>query len=193
MRARPDSIDAPSRSDIRRARGAPTTTDVRTSSDIPVAAEASDVDVPVSEAATVMLVRDGADGRGPEVFMLRRTHSAVFGGGYYVFPGGRLDPADRGAAVYSLSEGLDDPSASAMLGVDGGGLGYWMAAIRECFEEAGVLIALDAAGKTVRFDDPVVAARFSNYREQVHSGERSLAAICDAEALRTDSSELYIL
>ena len=49
--------------------------------------------VPVRDAATVMVVRDGADGL--ELFMLRRTLDAVFAGGLYVFPGGAVDDADR--------------------------------------------------------------------------------------------------
>ena len=49
--------------------------------------------VPVRDAATVMVVRDGAGGL--EVFMLRRTLDAVFAGGLYVFPGGAVDDADR--------------------------------------------------------------------------------------------------
>jgi 8-oxo-dGTP pyrophosphatase MutT (NUDIX family) len=90
---------------------------------------------PVREAATVVLVRD-AD-RGVEVFMLRRSHRLVFTPGAYVFPGGAVDPEDAALARYCA--GRDDTSASRLLGIDGGGLVYWVAAVRECFEECGVL------------------------------------------------------
>src|SRR3954464_5291090 len=91
-----------------------------------------------------MLVRDGADGRSPmEVFMLRRNLNSDFVGGAYVFPGGAVDEADRHADLEAWCSGRSDDQASAILGVDEGGLAYWVAAIRECFEEAGVLLAAE--------------------------------------------------
>ena len=68
--------------------------------------------LPAKPAATVMLLRHEAEAL--EVFMLRRTNAAAFAGGMYVFPGGRVDPAD----------GEGDEA-------------YVVAAIRECFEECG--------------------------------------------------------
>ena len=143
--------------------------------------------VPVREAATVMLVRDGDDGL--EVFMLRRTLDAAFAGGMYVFPGGRLDDADRTPEVYGLCDGLSDADASGMLGVPSGGLAFWVAAIRECFEEAGVLLARAAGGDVVRFDDPEIASRFTGHRHAVHDGALSVVDLCATEELRllTDS------
>ncbi len=102
-------------------------------------------------AATVVLVRAGHD--GSEVLLLQRTKSAVFLGGAYVFPGGTIDPADRTARAARRVLGLDDAAASARLKLPRGGLAYWIAAVRECFEEAGVLMAVEADGT------PVAAAR----------------------------------
>ena len=96
--------------------------------------------VPVRPAATVMLVRDHST-NGLEVFMLQRTLQAVFAKGMYVFPGGRVDAVDNGHDLESVCDGLSDVEASALLGMPTGGLGFWVAAIRECFEEAGVLLA----------------------------------------------------
>src|SRR5215203_2289055 len=93
------------------------------------------IDVPVRSAATVMLLRDGDN--GPEVFMLQRTHSAAFARSQYVFPGGRVDDADHGDDFEPVCEGLGDAAASQRLGVERGGLAWYVAAIRECFEEAG--------------------------------------------------------
>ena len=90
-------------------------------------------------AATLLLLRDGS--LGPEAFLLQRTHSAAFLGGAHVFPGGALDKADRDTRVLRRVAGLTDDEASTRLGVDAGGLAYWVAAIRECFEEAGILLA----------------------------------------------------
>jgi 8-oxo-dGTP pyrophosphatase MutT (NUDIX family) len=139
--------------------------------------------VPLSPAATVMLVRDGA--AGLEVFMLRRALGASFAGGVYVFPGGRVDAADHAGELEAICDDLDDQAASARLGVDRGGLAFWVAAIRECFEEAGVLLARpDDGDDAIRFDDPSTEHRFGVARRAVHSGERSLVDLCAGEGLR---------
>ena len=139
--------------------------------------------VPVRPAATVMLVRDAEDG-GPEVFMLRRTLDAAFAGGMYVFPGGRVDDADHADEMEAICDGLDDARASELLGIDRGGLAYWVAAVRECFEEAGVLLARPVGGgEPVRFDDDEVAARFEAARHEVHGGTLGLVELCEREGL----------
>ena len=92
-------------------------------------------------AATLILLREG-----PEVLMLQRTQSAAFLGGAYVFPGGSLDPQD---ASPDRVVGLTEKQANERLGVSSGGIAYYVAAIRECFEEAGVLLAQDASGRQV--------------------------------------------
>lgn len=134
------------------------------------------------DAATVMLVRDGP--AGMEVFLLRRNLASDFVGGAYVFPGGAVDPADREADLESVCEGRDDAEASELLGVESGGLAYWVAAIRECFEEAGVLLAYRAPAELVSLADPAVAERFGGHRAAVDAGERRLAEVCREEGLR---------
>jgi 8-oxo-dGTP pyrophosphatase MutT (NUDIX family) len=139
--------------------------------------------VPLSPAATVMLVRDAP--AGLEVFMLRRALGASFAGGVYVFPGGRVDAADHGGELEAVCDDLDDRQASARLGLDRGGLAYWVAAVRECFEEAGVLLARPVDGDAaIRFDDAAIEQRFGVARRAVHSGELSLVDLCAAEGLR---------
>lgn len=118
--------------------------------------------VAIKPAATVMLLRESSD-VGVEVFMMRRTTKAAFAGGMYVFPGGAVDAEDSS---------------------------YEIAAIRECFEEAGVLLARTATGTTVRFDDPVSHERFTDYRHVVHAGERSMTSVLSAEDLVAQSEEL---
>jgi 8-oxo-dGTP pyrophosphatase MutT (NUDIX family) len=116
--------------------------------------------VPVKLAATVMLVRDrAAAGTGPdgvEVFMLRRTLNAAFGSGMYVFPGGKVETHD----------GEDLERA------------HRLAAIRECFEEAGVLLAHDPDGATVTDGHPALDARHG-----VHDGSVDLLELCAEHAL----------
>ncbi len=89
----------------------------------------------VRDAATVVVVRDAPD---LHVFMLRRNPAMVFGGGAHVFPGGAVDAADRDVAEHVV--GLDDHEASRRLGVGTGGLGFWVAAVREAYEEADILL-----------------------------------------------------
>jgi 8-oxo-dGTP pyrophosphatase MutT (NUDIX family) len=89
-------------------------------------------------AATVMLLRDSA--AGPAVHMLRRRASMAFAGGAYAYPGGGVDPRDDDRLVrwagpprarWAERLGVDEPGAQAIV----------CAAVRETFEEAGVLLA----------------------------------------------------
>lgn len=138
--------------------------------------------VPVRDASTVMLLRDGSEGL--EVVMLRRNLSSDFVGGAYVFPGGGVDVGDGGADVAGLCVGRDDAAASGAVGVDSGGLAFWVAAVRETFEEAGLLLAVDDAGSFVDLRAPDAASRFGEHRRAVDSGRRSLAAVLEEEGLR---------
>lgn len=145
--------------------------------------------VPVRDAATVMLLRDGSDGL--EVCMLQRNLKSDFVGGAYVFPGGGVDPEDADADLEQVFVGRTDADASRLVGVDRAGLAFWVAAIRESFEEAGVLLAVTEADRVVSFADPVVAARFEVHRADVDSGRRKLAAVCVDEGLRLDVGAIH--
>ena len=146
--------------------------------------------VTVREAATVMLVRDEPD---LHVFMLRRSLDAAFVGGASVFPGGAVDPADREPALVARTHGRTDAEASALLGMAGGGLGFWVAAIREAFEEAGVLLARSAAtGDPVDLDDTATAARLESARLAVGRGERPFLDVVREEALLPDAGALHV-
>jgi 8-oxo-dGTP pyrophosphatase MutT (NUDIX family) len=145
--------------------------------------------VPLRDAATVMLVRDGLDGL--EVFMLRRNLNSDFVGGAYVFPGGAVDDHDRHEDLEPVCTGRSDVQASAQLGVARGGLAFWVAAIRECFEEAGVLLAHDRSGQVIRFDDPIVEERFADHRRHVDTGRRRLVEVCGDERLQLAVGDTY--
>jgi 8-oxo-dGTP pyrophosphatase MutT (NUDIX family) len=147
--------------------------------------------VPVKPAATVLLVRD-ADGGGVEVFMLRRTFNAAFASGMFVFPGGKVDDVDGVDEIAELCDGLTDSHASALLGIASGGLAYWVACIRECFEEAGVLLARhESTGDVVRFDDDATAKRFEEKRENIHDGSVALLDLCKREGLRLTTDDIH--
>ncbi len=147
--------------------------------------------VPVKPAATVLLVRD-ADAGGVEVFMLRRTFNAAFASGMFVFPGGKVDDVDGVNEIAELCDGLTDSHASALLGIASGGLAYWVACIRECFEEAGVLLARhESTGDVVRFDDDATAKRFEEERENIHDGSVALLDLCKREGLRLTTDDIH--
>jgi 8-oxo-dGTP pyrophosphatase MutT (NUDIX family) len=140
-------------------------------------------------ASTVMVIRDGE--ASVEVLMLRRSLESVFVRGAYVFPGGAVDPADGEPELAGRCTGRTDAQASAVLELDAGGLAYWVSAFRECFEEAGVLIATRADGEALSFGDPDTASRFVDHRRALNSGERSFADICRAEELSLPADGLY--
>ena len=121
--------------------------------------------VPIKPAATVMLIRDvePGTGTGVEVFMLRRTLNAVFGSGMYVFPGGRVETSD----------GLDVDRA------------HRLAAIRECYEEAGVLLAHDSTGATVVDGHDVLRERVG-----VNDGSVDLEQLCSRHGLTLGLDDL---
>ncbi|HSW07835.1 MBL fold metallo-hydrolase [Aquabacterium sp.] len=137
-------------------------------------------------AASLIVLRDSP--RGLEVLMLRRADKpGDQNSGATVFPGGLLDAAD--SASYPLCDGLDDAVASARLGLPANGLNYWIAAVRECFEEAGLLFARDAGGATVALDaldaDELVAMRHA-----LHANQIGMAEVCQRLGVRIDAGAL---
>ena len=128
----------------------------------------------IRPAATLALTRDSSD--GIQVLLLQRTWDASFMPGFYVFPGGAVDEADQRCAEYLT--GGDDRSVSHDLGLDAGGSHYMIAAIRESFEEAGVLLALDDNGDFLPQDHPAFADR-----DAMIAGDQTLAGICHQHQL----------
>jgi 8-oxo-dGTP pyrophosphatase MutT (NUDIX family) len=114
-------------------------------------------------AATILLLRDGAgpDGESEiEVFMMVRHYEIDFNSGALVFPGGSVDAGDRDIighpGVYEVGEGLDAASLS-----------FKIAAIRETFEESGILLARPRGSKSL------IEARRAGEIEAAHR-----AALC---------------
>ncbi|SCX53802.1 NUDIX domain-containing protein [Variovorax sp. EL159] len=129
---------------------------------------------PVRAAATLIVLRD--EGRGLEVLMLRRAEKANDqNSGASVFPGGVIDAHDR--SLHAQCSGLDDDAASARLAVPEGGLDYYAAAIRECFEEAGLLFATDPSGALVKLDG-LPSDRLAAMRDAAVQGTDALLALC---------------
>ena len=135
---------------------------------------------PIRKAATLLVARPANGDDGIELFMVRRPPGGSFPN-LRVFPGGKVDDADNGFA--SLCQGVRDTAASSALGVAAGGLRYWVAAIRECFEECGVLFAY-RGGNLFRPEDDAEAERFDGHRRALAAGELSLRSLLERERLR---------
>ena len=146
------------------------------------------VEVTPVPAATVTLVRDSDDGL--EVLMLQRNFQSGFMPGMHVFPGGALDESDYSQEACARCVGLDDPAASSILKLERGGLAYWVAAIRESFEEAGILLACDARGDMVALSEPAGIERFRVHRDALNAGEQEFIALLAREHLRLAADRL---
>jgi 8-oxo-dGTP pyrophosphatase MutT (NUDIX family) len=139
-------------------------------------------------SATVMLVRDASS--GVEVFLMKRSSHGVFGG-LHVFPGGKVDDADHAGRWGRIARGLGDTDASATLGMEAGGLSYWIACIRECFEEAGVLLATGHDADTLRLHSTEVRLRYEAWRKRLNDGEEgALEAMCNEEEIHLATDQL---
>ncbi len=97
------------------------------------------------------------------VLMVHRTAKVVFAPDSWVFPGGRVDLEDHLDDFDTICDGLSDAQASTILGLERGGLAWWIAACRETLEEAGILLAADHAQP-----DPSLVAEL---RSQVNQDE----------------------
>src|ERR1700744_5108477 len=132
-------------------------------------------------AATTILVR--ARGSQPELLLLKRGEHARFMPNAYVFAGGALDLCDEGAEVYALGKGLDDARASEKLQMPSNGLRFFIAAMREAFEECGLLLAYDSRGEMVDLRS-WEESRLREIRLRVSSGALSISDLCSANGWR---------
>lgn len=150
--------------------------------------------VPILDAATVVLLRDsdgteptGTPGPGLEVLMMRRNLNSDFVGGAYVFPGGAVDPDDDPVAQPRIVHEVIAP---------GWELTPRIAAVREAFEEAGLLLARRShetdmvslrEPEAARLIDGLVpgaaASSTPSWRELIDSGSANMAQLCVAEDL----------
>lgn len=133
--------------------------------------EIPDPPVTPKPAASVMLLRQGAGGM--EVLMIRRHGDANFAGAL-AFPGGKLDPEDRDPGLVAHARGLD--------GLDGGARARRLAAIRELFEETGILLATEAGSEEFVTADRAGAIS-DRFRGALHAGEVGLREIAEAEGI----------
>jgi 8-oxo-dGTP pyrophosphatase MutT (NUDIX family) len=141
-----------------------------------------------------MLVRDAADGPQAgtlEVLMVRRNLNSDFVGGAYVFPGGAVDLADGGREAETFCDGRSDTEASTLLGVPSGGLAYWVAVVRETFEEAGLLLADRPGGPALLAGDHQEEGRFVTARAAVNGGTLRFLDLCRDEGLQLAVGDIH--
>jgi 8-oxo-dGTP pyrophosphatase MutT (NUDIX family) len=123
--------------------------------------------------------------------MVRRNLRSDFVGGAYVFPGGAVDPLDGGTVAEALCAGRTDAEASGLLGLDAGGLAYWVAVVRETFEEAGLLLAERPGGPALLAGEPEEEARVAAGRSAVNDGSRRFLDLCRQEGLRLRVGDIH--
>jgi len=138
--------------------------------------------ITIRPAATVILMRDAVEG-GFEILMVKRSSRSAFGS-IYVFPGGKLDPEDSAEDLYSYCKGMNDAEASRKLGIERGGLAYWIACIRECFEEVGVL--LTSSNDSILQD----AQKLNTLRDKLNNKEITFKDICIFESLNLRANNI---
>jgi 8-oxo-dGTP pyrophosphatase MutT (NUDIX family) len=135
------------------------------------------------KAATVILLRE-IKPEGFEVFLLKRHEKSSFMGGNFVYPGGRVDREDGSLEICAQCKGVSPEKAHQLfrgtLPPDES-LAHWVAAIRELFEEAGVLLAYDQTGKFIHFKDLTEREKVSHYRDLIHKGKMNICQIAQEE------------
>ena len=152
------------------------------------------------KAAVVVLIRPAPKGDGPdapaEVFLTKRPESMAFAGGNFVFPGGKFDPSDSAPENLALARGMEPERAARIFG-DGEpperSLGLWLAAIRELFEEANILLCTTREGGTPDLKTSGMQARLAAGREEVHQRRRTLASPMGELGLYYGAGELSYL
>ena len=143
---------------------------------------------PPRPAATIVVVRDAAGGL--EVLLSRRADGTDYTSGAWVFPGGIVDARDHDA--HGACFGIADTEASAVLGLETGGLDFFVAAIRECFEESGLLFGRALGDRDDALDGDA-AARLAPWRGALHRREHGIAEMCAKEGIRLDAGALAYL
>jgi 8-oxo-dGTP pyrophosphatase MutT (NUDIX family) len=136
-------------------------------------------------AATLILLREGEEGM--EVLLMRRTRNAGFVPGAYVFPGGRVDAADADPSLLDRLDGLSPREAERRLELAAAhppAVAYYVAALREAFEETGILVGRTAAGgaPATGAEDTAVDA----VREELMDDRLSFAEALERMACRLD-------
>ncbi|HNV56978.1 MAG TPA: hypothetical protein PLZ82_09720 [Smithellaceae bacterium] len=148
-----------------------------------------------ADAATVMLLRPcpGEGAEGIEVLLVLRNRKSSFVPGYYVYPGGVIDAEDYGPGMERFVRGLDRHKAALLIGdmpQAEKALGVWVAAVRETFEEAGLLLARRQDGSPLVMATQEERNRFGRCRQSLVKKETTFSSILETEKLVLFSEDL---
>lgn len=144
------------------------------------------------KASTVILIRpDLSDGF--EVFITRRPKEMDFLGGFYVFPGGSVRKDDWSVEMLKRCHGLSRSEAQKILGNQLSpelSLGHWVAATRELFEEAGVLLCVTEAKRHLDMRDEKLKKRLAEKRRSLVEGSIEFRPLLESEGLYCDAGHM---
>ena len=115
--------------------------------------------------------------------MIRRQKSMRFLGGFYAFPGGKVDPEDGEPQIMARCLGITAAQAERLVPSEQGlpALAFWVAAARELIEETGVLPACDGSGRAATWAEPAAGGRLEAFRAAHMAKHAPLAALLAAE------------
>jgi len=143
-----------------------------------------------SGAATLVLLRDRPG--GVETLLVQRHAGSKFAAGDHVFAGGKLEADDMPSHVERFCLGLTAQEAAQRLGgrlAPRDAVAYWVGAVREAFEEVGMLLAYTPDGEFVRFTRDN-RDRYASYRAACQAANSAFFAMLRAEALTLATDRL---
>jgi len=145
----------------------------------------------VRQAASVILLRR-AEPKGFEVFLTQRPHAMPFLGGMYCYPGGGVSKEDFSPCMIERSVGLSAAQARKIMGahlVPRHALAFWIAAVRELFEEVGILLAVHESGEPFPKSQPH-ARRLLEKHHGLLDRSTSFLSLLESNDLRCDLASL---
>jgi 8-oxo-dGTP pyrophosphatase MutT (NUDIX family) len=143
-------------------------------------------------ASTVVLLRPDENGSF-EILLTRRPSEMRFLGGFYVFPGGTVHTEDYSARILERCRGLSGNEARNILGNRHDpqvAIGHWIAAIRELFEEVGVLLCESRSSIAIDLRDETTKERFEIKRQAIVGETLAFGEFLESEGLYCDLSRL---
>src|SRR5262245_25414660 len=148
-----------------------------------------------TKASTIVVVRPDSNG-GIEVLMTQRRSEMQFLCGFLVVPRGGVEEEDCSEKMLTLCRGLTRSEAQKILGADVGpkiGLGHWVAAVRELFEETGIHFFIDENGMAPDVTQKDIAERLSEKRRRLSNRTFLLTHLLESEKLFCDLGRLAYL
>jgi 8-oxo-dGTP pyrophosphatase MutT (NUDIX family) len=146
------------------------------------------------DAATLILMRNvDRASTGIEILLVQRHARSAFMPGAYVFPGGAVETSDYTLQAERICRGLSFEQAQGIIADTSPpekALGFFVAAIRETFEEAGILLANRVISNVIAFSEEE-KVRFTGYRRQVSKDPFSFATIIEREGLKLATENLF--